>query len=181
MGIICTAFWSVYYVRPWPRKQLFHFHTAEWLQAILTRKDVTILLSDNTELFCESSRDLRLQVMLYSSKYKHCHTVKLSFFTTTTGLIVWLAPVFGGAALEIASSEAYFKEAEEVEDVLKDIPELKEGILPDFLFLDRGYRDLRKKLAEGGATVLLLPTSLHHRPQFTDTEVLYNLVCFSLV
>ena len=101
--------------------------------------------------------------MLYSSKYAHTHTLKAAFFTTSTGLILYMAPLFGGAAPEIATAQAFYSDCE-----ASGLPEFKDLFSspeqPPIHLYDRGYRDLKPPADFTGW--IWLPTNLGHRAQF---------------
>lgn len=100
-----------------------------------------VLLADNTELICESSKELLLQSYLYSSKLKHTHSVKLFTVCTTNRRIVWRAPLFGGGSSEDAAMDLFFKSKE-------FLTLISSGVEHVFLLTDRGILRYRKVLQQ---------------------------------
>lgn len=103
---------------------------------------VYVLLGDNTELITESSLNLILQSVLFSSKSGHEHSVKLFTVCATRRRLVWRPPLLGGVGKEITGMERFMQSPEYASLS-------KSGVGSVYMFTDRGFRDLdAKKKAE---------------------------------
>lgn len=96
-----------------------------------------IILADCTEILCESSGNLILQLYLYSSKTTHVHSVKLFTVTDTKGRIVWRALLKDGVTKEITGLIEFF-ESDEFQQMVR-------AGVKVFLLADRAFVNLPDK------------------------------------
>jgi hypothetical protein len=121
------------------------------------REKSCVLLADNTELICESSKELLLQSYLYSSKLKHVHSIKLFTVCTTSRRIIWRSPLFGGGTSEDSPMDLFLKSKE-------FLALLAAGVEHVFLLTDRGilrYRKVQEREVHH-LTPGLLPADRHY-------------------
>lgn len=140
-----------------------HFTTAKARE--LHPGPKAIIIVDNTEKLCQSSTNLGLQTLLFSSKIKRC-LIKIALICATNGTILYVSPIFGGAASEGAPYENFQRSAP-----------MEWQTTPYIALADRGYG--RKHFVPGSNLTLILPAFLEGG-QFTARQVLDSQVTHCL-
>ena len=119
-GFLVSALWVPYYFRLLSPQEIFEKHTPHDLKIFLEEKYgkdqvVLCLLSDPKEIIVSNHpwSNLHLTNILYSSKLKKFHTVKLGAFTAPDGYFLYRSPLLGGASEEIETLKKcpYFTES----------------------------------------------------------------------
>ena len=121
-GFIVSALWVPHYFCQLSPREIFENHTPALLKLLLGKrygqgKVILSILSDPKEIVCETPwSDLHLMALLYSSKLKKFHSVKLGAFTAPNGYFLYRSPLLGGMSDEVQTLKKcpYLTEAGEM-------------------------------------------------------------------